>query len=798
MKVPVSWLKAYVDFDDSIQGLADKLTFSGVEVEGIETIGGEFPGVVVGEVLAVERHPNADRLTLCRVTDGTTEWQVVCGAPNVAAGMKAPFAPVGTTLPNGLTLKKAKIRQVESFGMLLAEDELGLSDDHAGLMVLDAKWTPGTPLVDVLGPPETVLDLEITPNRPDCLSLIGLAREVATLYGTTLKKPDVALPAGGAKLADLVEVQDVQACPRYTARILSGITIGPSPEWMQRRLSAAGIRPINNVVDITNYVMLETGHPLHAFDQDLLAGGRVQVRRALAGEKMLTLDGIERALTPEMLVIADAEKPVAVAGVMGGAGSEIRDETTRVLLESACFDPLLTRGTSRNLGLSTESSYRFERGVDADTVEWASQRAAALLIELAGGTLEGDVIDVYPEPVTPHAVSCEWAFVRKLTGLTISDADIESILSGLELTFTAKDDVRFTVAIPTFRRDLERSVDLVEEVARIHGLDQIPVLPPHAELVPDADYRSHAAKALLRERCAALGLREIMNYSLTAPALLDLFDRDDGEKRVTLPNPISAEQSVLRTSLIPQMVETLGRNHARQIPEALFFELGRVWERCDGAIKESERLSFGLLGPVGRDAYAKRKPIEASEMFTWMKGVLQALFTAQGLTGVEAVAADHAYLEKCQAVAWVLDGQKIGVMGCLRGDLRKEWRMTDPVALAELDVVALLAQARRLPKAQPVPQYPAIVRDMALVVDAGVRHADVLAVVQKSAPKEFENIELFDIFTSDTLGAGKKSMAYSVTYRSDTRTLTDEEANGYHERVKDAIKSELNVVIREQ
>lgn len=729
MKLPVSWLREYVEFDDTVQGLADKLTFSGVEVEGIETVGG----------------------------------------------------------------------------------------DHTGIVALDDHWAPGTPLADVLGPPETVLDLEITPNRPDCLCLIGIAREVAALYGTTLKLPECALSETDTPVDSLtcVDLRDAEGCPRYTARVLTGVKIGPSPDWMQKRLTLAGVRPINNVVDITNYVMLETGHPLHAFDQTLLEEGRIVVRRARADETMATLDEVDRALTTDMLVIADATRPVAVAGIMGGAGSEIRDDTSTVLLESACFDPFLIRTTSRALALTTESSYRFERGVDAHTVDWASQRAAALMVECAGGQLARGVVDAYPAPVREWDVPCRWDVVRELTGMTITNDGIERILESLGLAISRTDKQSFTVRVPTFRRDLERDVDLVEEVARMHGLDNVPTPSPRAELVPDADYHSSRAAQDLKTALTGLGLREIMNYSLTAPALLDLFEAEGScaaplrtgdakaampwnrETRVVLPHPISADQSVLRPSLIPQLVETIGRNHARQIPETLFFESGRVYHRANGGVHEEHRIAIGLMGPVGRGPYTKRAPIRAEEMFAWMKGILDGLFTGQAIPKWSVERVNRPYFESGQAVTVLIDGQPAGEMGLLRVGIRREWRLADPVAVAELTVAPLLAYADRIEPAQPAPVYPAVVRDMALIVDQHIGHENILSIIRAVGEKNLDNIELFDIFESDAIGMGKKSMAYSVTYRSDTRTLTDEDANVYHAKVKDAIRRELDVTIRE-
>lgn len=800
MKVPISWLRDYVDFEDSVQGLADRLTFSGVEVEGIEQVGGDYAGLVVGEVLRVEKHPQADRLTVCEVQAGGEPVQVVCGAPNVDVGLKAPFAPVGSTLPNGMKMKKAKIRQVESFGMLLAEDELGISDDHSGLMVLDAKWEPGTPLAEVMGPPEVVLDLEITPNRPDCLCLIGIAREVAALYGTTLKWPTFELSESESVVESVarIQVEDESSCPRYTARVLQNVKIGDSPDWMQRRLTLAGIRPINSVVDVTNYVMLECGHPLHAFDLDRLQDHCVQIRRAQPGEKMRTLDDVERTLNEEMLVIADPGGAVAIAGVMGGGGSEIESTTTRVLLESACFDPLRIRSTSRELALSTESSYRFERGVDAHTVDWASQRAAALMAECAGGEIARGVLDAYPHPVSPRTVECAGAFIRSVTGMTVNDEEIQAILTALEMPVLETKNQTMTVQVPTFRADIERNVDVVEEVARIHGLDQVPTPAPQAQLVPGAGDDAVRARMDLSSTLAGLGLQEIMNYSLTSPALLDLFDSTDAEQRIVLPHPISADQSVLRPSLIPQMVETLGRNQARQLAENAFFEMGRVFARAsDGAVQEANRVAIGLRGPVGQGSFAKRAKISAEDMYRWLKGIVERLLLAQGLPELRVEVAPHPAYESGQSVQVYSGDRQVGQMGLIRHSIRKEWRLSDPVAVAELEVSELLRAFGAIQPAREVSVYPAISRDMALIVDQRVTHAEILRIIRAEAEKDLEKIELFDIFEGDAIGAGKRSMAYSVTYRSEERTLTDEDANRYHEAVKDAIRNQLDVVIRE-
>jgi phenylalanyl-tRNA synthetase beta chain len=799
MRVPISWLREYVDFDDTPQGLADRLTFSGTEVEGIEVVGSTYEGVVVGEVLAVEKHPNADRLTLCRVNTGAGEVTVVCGAPNVKAGLKAPFAPVGVTLPNGLALKPAKIRGVESQGMLCAEDELGLSADHSGLLVLEERWAPGTPLREVLGGPEAVLVVEITPNRPDCLSMIGLAREVAALYGTSVRWPDVSLVESDPPVGQCtsVEVRDPEGCPRYTARILTGVKIGPSPGWMKKRLDLAGVRAINNVVDITNYVMLECGQPLHAFDHERLEERRIVVRRFAPGEKLATLDGMDRPMDSSMLVIADGRRPVAVAGVMGGAGSEIHDRTSTVLLESAYFKPQDNRATSKKLKLSTESSYRFERGVDIGTVEWASRRAAALMTAHAEARAARGVVDAYPAPRGAREIVCRYARIGGLLGVEAAPDRVKQVFGSLGLEVIRSDAAGCAVRVPTWRVDLAREVDLIEEFARIHGLDKVPAPLPRAQLAPGADDEPTRAAAACRARLCGLGLREIMNYSFVSGPLLDRFDPSAAPQRVALPNPVNLEQGILRPSLAPQMVETLGRNHARQTAEARFFEMGRVFFMKDGRPAEEDRLAVGLMGPAGRGGPDRFKPVSHEEMFLWTKGVWENLAEAMRFEGWTIRHAGAPGFEDGFSAAVVSGGEEIGVVGLVSGRIAGEWRITGPVGVFEVRVAPLLARAFAGRTFRPVGAYPAVSRDVAMIVDNRVKHEDVVCAIRKAAPKELERIELFDIFTSAEIGAGRKSLAYSLRYRSLDRTLTDEEANRFHDRVKAALRGELSAEIRE-
>lgn len=800
MKIPLSWLKEYVDYDDTPEGLADKLTFSGVEVEGIATIGGGVVGVVVGEVRAIERHPDADKLTLCKVNyGGDAEMTVVCGAPNVAVGGKYPFAPLGTKLPCGITIAKRKVRGVVSEGMLCAEDELGLSDDHTGLMELDAQWAPGTPLAEVLGPPETVMEVEITPNRPDCLSLLGIAREVAALYGTKVNVPDTTLkevhPA--VEKATSVVIEDLEDCPRYIARVLKNVKVAPSPDWMQRRLTAAGVRPINNIVDITNYVMLECGQPLHAFDQTLLTEGRIVVRHPKPGEKITTLDGVVRDLEPEMLVIADARRAMALAGVMGGEDSGINDSTTTVLLESASFRPASVRATSKKLDMLTEASYRFMRGVDAELADFGSRRAAKFMVELAGADLLMGAVDEHGKLPEPWKVTCRPARLTALLGLEATHEQIAHVFESLELKVLRSTPEMIEVLVPTFRADLTREADLIEEYARL----QIKSLPPvrsMATIVPGANDKPAVAQAQLRDALVGMGLQQVMHYSFLDEGLLNLFDKANAPRRVKLANPLTSDHTIMRDALLPQMVATIGLNVSRQVETTAFFETGRVFYLdADGMPAEKEHLSVGLLGPVGRTGLDRFQPVSAADMFLWMKGIWEQLAAAMKLRHAQLRPAKRPWGEPGRGMEIVVNDVVIGWLGLLQTAIGREWRIQEPVGLLEVAVEPVIQGIGARQELAPPPSYPSIRRDTALIVADDVRHEQVLAVVRAAAPAELENIELFDIYQGKNLGEGRKSMAYAFTYRSASGTLTDEKANAFHAAINAALKAQLSAEIRE-
>ena len=626
MNVTLNWLKAYIDFEFSPSELADRLTMLGIEVESIKHLGAELGGVVVGSVISIRPHPNADKLVLCQVdTGGTDTLQIVCGAPNAREGMLAPVATIGATLPIGLTIKRAKLRGETSEGMLCSEKELGFSDDAAGLMELPTDIPVGTPLSEALGLDDVVFELEITPNRPDCLSLIGVAREIRAETGNPLKLPTVDLRESNISVRDLtsVTIDAPYLCPRYAARVIQGVKVGESPAWLQQRLASVGIGVINNIVDITNFVLMEYGQPLHAFDYHKLTENRIVVRRAMKGEHLTTLDEAERELTSDMLVIADAERPVALAGIMGGYDSEITETTCDVLLESAYFNPSSVRATAKALGISTEASYRFERGADPGAVLAALDRAAQLIAELAGGTVCEGVVDVYPgsPPVTGKGgqqplteVQLRPERVNFVLGTTLEPSEMVQILNRLGFDVDATGEV-YHVTVPTFRVDVTREIDLIEEIARVHGYDNIPTTLPKGDIPVPAPNPKTEVRRRIKHFLLAAGMMEAVNYSFCDPNCFDkirLKADDPLRNTLQLRNPLSPEMSVLRTTLLPGLLENAQSNKNHQVSDIALFEISNVFipeEDVEGEMprsKELERIAGILTGNVIRGTILDR------------------------------------------------------------------------------------------------------------------------------------------------------------------------------------------------
>ena len=800
MKTSLKWLRNYVDIPWDVKGLTHALTTAGLEVEGVDTIGAIPDGVVVAEILSREKHPNADKLSVCRVSTGAGEpLQIVCGAPNCDAGVKVPLATVGTVLGEGMKISRAKLRGVESFGMLCSARELGLSTEHAGLLHLPAGAPVGRPVAEVLGS-DTVVDWEITPNRPDWLSHIGIAREIAAVSGRpeALRLPAVNLQPVSGTLAAEVAAVDVQApdlCPRYIARVIRNVKIGPSPDWMQAALRAVGMRPINNVVDITNYVMMECGQPLHAFDYERLAAHTIVVRRARDGETITLLDGTVRNLTSANLLIADAEKGVALAGVMGGQNSEIGEGTGTVLLESAVFLPANIRATAKKLGLGTDSSYRFERGVGYDMCEFASARAAALICELAGGELLGGKIDAYPKPYHPHTVRCRVQRACDLLGVTLTADDLAGFFIRLGLSIAHKGTSEVDVSVPSFRLDLDREADLIEEIARLYGLDRIPEIRATAQvggpMASDAYYPIQEA----REQLLGLGLTEVMNYSLLSVKTATGGTGVGESQLVMLSNPISAENCCMRPSLLPGILQNMAHNIAHQNHDLALFELGRVIVHAPELPEERYQVAILLTGRPHPERFGGERTTVCD--FYDMKGLLEGLLAARRVGGLECRPATHPAFKSGQAAELLSGGVPVAVFGEVTNDLTAGTRVGNPVfvALVELCRLADVAVAPR--RFVALPQFPSTARDISMVAPLDLTHEAIVDAILGFRQPWVEKVELFDIFDDEkVLGKGRRSLAYSLTYRDRTRTLTDEEVNAAHEKLKADLAKQFSVEYR--
>ncbi len=795
MKVTYNWLKQYVDFDWTVEKLAERITMLGVEVEGMESSGGTFEGIVVGEVITREQHPNADRLTLCKVNDGNGERQIVCGATNFEAGDKVALALPGTSMPveegeKPFILKEGKIRGELSQGMMCSGRELNLNDEHEGILVLPGDAHVGQSFAEHLGQAErdVVYDLEITPNRPDLNGVIGLAREVAALTGNLLKIPKVPKVSSGNKAVDLVDVriEDNALCPRYNARVIEGVRVGPSPEWLTSILEKVGIRSINNIVDVTNYVMMETGQPLHAFDLHLLAKTNdkptVVVRRANDGEKFTTLDEQEHKLTSDNLLIADPEKGIALAGVMGGFNTEIKENTRDVLLETAYFFPKNIRATAKNTGLHTDASYRFERGADVGVVEWASQRAAQLMAEVSGGAVaEGDV-DVFPEEPKPFEIRLRHHRTDELLGISIDPEQSVAYLQGLQLELSAQDDLSATFLIPTWRVDLKREIDLIEEICRLHGIDQIPATPPRGCIGENEFDSMHDDIAEVRRILTGIGLDEAQGQTLISDTSAQLV----ADEFVGLEHPLSNDMNVLRPSLLPGLLDSLRNNFTHQNHDVALFEIGRVFEV---GLKECRKLGIAIAGRrQGKDA-----KVGAADL----KGIIEELLERIGAFGINyerREAGTSLFLESAELKMGKI---VIGQMGQLLPALGKKYDSRDAIFLAELDLGILLKRHPANISFKPLPKFPAIERDVAMLVAESVTHAEVLVVVKKTKAANLVDTELFDVFRGQNVPEGQKSLAYSFTYRSTEKTLTDEEVNGAHESLVVAFKEQLGATIRD-
>jgi phenylalanyl-tRNA synthetase beta chain len=799
MRVSLTWLKELVDVTLPVDELCERLDMTGTKVEAVHTLGAALDGVVVGQVITKEQHPDADRLSYCSVDVGAAEpLNIVCGATNFKAGDKVPVAQVGTTLPGGVTIKRAKLRGLVSEGMMCSPTEIEVGGDGSGLLILDPDAPVGEPFAEYYGIADTVLELEVTPNRPDCLSMVGVAREVAAITGATFTVPASAPAEEGAPAADLVsvEIEDGALCPRYTARVIRGVKVGPSPAWLAERVAAAGARPVNNVVDVTNYILFELGQPLHAFDMGTLATrdgvAAITVRAARENETIRTLDGQERHLAADTLVIADDDGPVALAGVMGGEATEVSDTTTDILLESACFDTASISRTSRRLGLISESSLRYERGVDPDLASRASDRAAALIAQVAGGTVAPGLVDVYPGRREPLHLQLRTARVNALLGTDLETSTVAALLRPLGLSVEGSGDV-LDVVVPGFRPDLEREVDLIEEVARLHGLENITAtLPGGGGRIGGRTVRQRFVSrvgSVLR----AAGLDEHVGYSFGDPADVDRlgWELAPDELLVELINPMSEEQAVMRWTLAPSLLHALSHNQRRGIADVHLYEMGTVFITSEGRKQPKERLMAAgvLAGSWVRPGW--NEPARALDFFDG-KGVLASLFEALGVDRWSVRAAERPWLQTGRTAEVIVRGDVVGWLGEVSADVLERFDANGPATLFEISVPALLKAASKVTtRFKDIPRHPAAALDLALVVPEDVTWERVVSAIESAGGALLESVRLFDVYRDPDgvdeqerrLPEGTKSLAFSLTYRAADKTLSDADVRPVHDKL---------------
>ena len=800
MKIPYAWVREFVDLRLTADQAAERLVNAGIEVASVTPLAADLKGVVVGEIEAVERELGRGHggypLFLCRVTTGRDHYSVVCGAPNTKVGVRAAFAPPGAVLPGGRRIAAAKVHGVESQGMLCSERELGLGEEHdAGILeVADAR--PGADLVAALGLDDQVLEVEITPNRPDCLSVLGIARELAALTGGRLRPPRIALKESGTSARSLarVRIEAPDLCHRFTARVISGVTVGPSPAWLRARLRAIGLRPISNVVDVTNYVLWELGQPLHAYDGATVADATIVVRRARVDERFTTLDGQERALEPTMLMIADPQRAIGLAGVMGGANTEVTERTTRVLLESAWFAPGSIRRTSRALGLRTDAAYRFERGADIEGLVTASARAAALIVETAGGAIARGVVDAYPRKRKPQHVRLRMSRVKRVLGVAPTPALARKVLTGLGLPVKAR-GADLEVTVPSFRRDLSMEDDLVEEIIRVWGYDRIPSTLPGGSITlvtyPTALRQGQAVRRAL----VGAGLAEVVTYAFTDPARAELLRRPVDPKPVELVNPLAQDASLLRVNPLEGVLHAVATNVRRQQADVRVFEVGKTyqWGNGDTGTTEPRWVAIALTGARGEPGWSGAP--EAVDVYD-AKGVAEHVLEALGARGRPGTAAALAGFEPdCHGTLADASGTILAEFGEVSVAVRESFGIPAPVFAAVVSLDAVGATVAAPLRYQALPRFPAVERDLAFVIggEQALTAAQIESALREEAGPLLRRLVLFDVFRFPD---GRRSLAWRLLFQAEDRTLTDAEVNAIQERVVRRITETFHITLR--
>jgi phenylalanyl-tRNA synthetase beta chain len=798
MKVSLSWLKDYVSIQMDPADLAEALTMVGLEVESVSERYSYLDTVFVGRIDEIAPHPNADKLHLCRVDTGDGQISVVCGAPNIQIGMLSAVALPGTEFPEGFVLEKSIIRGQLSEGMLCSEGELGLGEDRSGIMTLDPSLSVGSKLTSALALSDTVFEIEITPNRPDCLSITGVAREIAAIQKLRLKYPDVKLVDNGNQIAERtsIKIEAPDHCPRYVARLLEDIKVKPSPFWLQDRLLSVGLRPINNIVDATNFVLIESGQPLHAFDFDRLAENRIVVRTASKGETFVTLDQKERVLDDDILMICDGQKPVAIGGVMGGLNSEIEESTTRVLLESAYFNPVSIRRTSKRLGLSTDAAYRFERGVDPEGQIVAANRAAKLMADLGAGRLISGLIDEYPKRQSVNSLKLSAKNTNRLLGTHLQRKKIAKLLKSIEFSVdqknAGKDEDILTVTPPSFRVDISRPEDLMEEVARLSGYNNIPTTFPPMPAAERSAHKEIDLRQRIRQLMTGFGFRETINYSFMhkqSGDRLRLKPDDPRRKLVDILNPLTEDQAVMRTSLVPGLLQTLHYNFFQQIKNLKIFEIGKIFINEDPRqLPREPEILAGIWTGSRHDASWHDQATDCD--FYDIKGAVEGLLTALQIEGIEFTQLPEkacTYTRAGYTAQILCNHIPLGLVGEIHPVVLANYDVKQAAFLFEIHFDHLLPLIKDTRQSRPIPKFPAIFRDITIIINNDIETQKVIAAAQQQQEALVESFTLLDVFEGKPIAERKKSVSLRVTYRSAVKTLKDEDVSPIHQSIADRL-----------
>lgn len=792
MKVPFNWLKDYVEVDIDAKDLGDRLTLSGSKLEGVEIAGDTIQNVVTCKFIEIEKHPDADKLSVCQVDIGKEELlQIVTAATNMKVGDIVPVALHKSTLADGTEIKKGKLRGVMSNGMFCSEEELGIAGDEPvhGLMILPEDTKVGICIKEALGLNKAILDFEITSNRPDCLSIVGMARETAATLGKTYKMPNLNYTVKSSENINdelKVEVKD-DLCKRYMARGVKNVKVAPSPKWMQEKLFDSGVRPINNIVDITNYVMLELGQPMHAFDKRQISSGTIVVERAKDGEKFVTLDEAERTLDNSVLCIKNGETTVALAGIMGGLDSGIKDDTTEIIFESANFDGTNIRVNSKKLGLRTESSSRFEKDIDPNLVSLALDRACALIEELGCGEIIDGTIDVYNKKKEKHSLTVDSLWVNRFLGTNLSKEEMKKCLDSLDLKTTIDGD-NLVIDVPTFRIDINIKEDIAEEIVRIYGYNNVPATIIKSVTEREPKNQKQLLDDLVTNVMIASGLNQSISYSFVSPKVFDkvCLPKDSSLRNVVkIKNPLGEDYSVMRTTTLPSMMESLGRNYSRNNDLVRLFEIGKIYlpdEDENNLPTEKNILTIGIYGDA--DYYA-------------LKGVVENLFDALGIKSAsfKRMSENPSY-HPGKTAEVVIGRNSLGVLGEIHPDVSENYGLEVNCYVAELDLDEIYKFAKTTKSYKPLPKFPAVTRDIALLVDDTVLVQEIEDVIKRSGGNLVESVKLFDIYKGEQIPEGKKSIAYAIIYRDPNKTLTDKDVNKVHDKILKSLEQKLDAQLR--